>query len=201
DIRPQPGIPRPFLPGLDIMLGDDVLPGRAPNSHVLFLRHNSRWCRPRHIPRRAGLLRHVAQGLPVGGPLLLGRAGRHRCVGQHDPVGLRKPAISLSAKRGPRLGLAFLLDLFTCAPCGLNVRHHSITSGSGYRSDSGAFGPWNFSSVTSSCPFTRRAANTGQMGSVVSRADTSSSPSDRPEKSKMSLCPSIVAAIDSPSKT
>src|SRR5690606_12388815 len=38
DIRPQPGIPRPVLPGLNAMLRDDVLPCRAPNSHVLFLR-------------------------------------------------------------------------------------------------------------------------------------------------------------------
>src|SRR5690606_26885001 len=66
---------------------------------------------PRPIPRRAGLLRHVAQGLPVRLPLLARRPLWARGVRQHDPVCRRKPAISLSAKRCPRLSLAFLLDL------------------------------------------------------------------------------------------
>src|SRR5690606_38964291 len=199
DIRAQPGIPRPVLPCLDAMLRDDVLPCWAPNSHVLFLHHISRrWCRPRHIPRRAGLLRHVAQGLPVGGPLLACRARRTWSVGKHDPVRVGQPTIALGAKRGPRLGLAFLLDLLFGAPCDLHVRHYSITSGSGNASCGVGFGPWNLSSVTSSCPFTRRAASTGQMSSVVSRADTSSSPSGRPEKSKVSVLPSRVAVMVSP---
>src|SRR5690606_12424596 len=153
---------------------------------------------PRHIPRRAGLLRHVAQGLPVRLPLLARRPLWARGVRQHDPVCLRKPAISLSAKRCPRLSLAFLLDLLFGAPRGLNVRHHSITSGSGNRSDSGASGPWNLSNVTSSFPFTRRAEIMGQMSSVDSKADTSSSPSGRLLKSKVSVCPSRVAVMVSP---
>src|SRR5690606_28016536 len=44
--------------------------------------------RPRHVIRRSRLLRHVAQGLPVGLPLLACRARRTWNVGQHDPVRL-----------------------------------------------------------------------------------------------------------------
>src|SRR5690606_13009718 len=109
-----------------------------------------RWLRPRHVVWRAGLLRHVAQGLPVGLPLFACRAHRNWSVREYDPVCLRKPAISLHAKRGPRLGLSFFLDLLFGAPCPCNVGHYSITSGSGNRSDSGASGPWNLSNVTSS---------------------------------------------------
>src|SRR5690606_25689147 len=125
--------------------------------------------------------------------------GAHRnwSVREHDPVCLRQAAVALLAKRGPRLGLPFLLDLLFGAPRTCDVGHYSITSGSGNRSSTGAFGPWNLSNVTSSFPFTRRAANTGQMSSVVSRADTSSSPSGRAEKSKVSVSPSSVASITS----
>src|SRR5690606_27780900 len=119
-------------------------------------------------------------------------------VRQHDPVGFGQAAVSLRAKRGPRLGLAFLLDLFTCAPRGLNDRHHSITSGSGNRPDSGAFGPWTFSSVTSSCPSTSSAKGLRQSWLVVSKADTSSAPSGRPLTPKVPVCPSRVAVIVSP---
>src|SRR5690606_8555762 len=126
-------------------------------------------------------LRQVPEGLPVGFPLFVCRARGHRRVRSHEPIRLCQTAVSLRAKRCPRLGLAFLLDLLFGAPRGLNVRHYSITSGSGNLSESGASGPWNRNNVTSSFPFTRRAANTGQMGSVVSRADTSSSPSGKLE--------------------
>src|SRR5690606_22919545 len=137
-------------------------------------------------------------GLAVPLPLLAGRPRRQRGVGQHEPVGFSQAAVSLRAKRGPCLGLSFCFDLLFGAPCDLHVRHHSITSGSGNRSDSGAFGPWNLSNVTSSCPFTRRADSTGQMSSVVSGADTSSAPSGRSEKSNTSLRPSRVAVMVSP---
>src|SRR5690606_24798489 len=111
-----------------------------------------RWLRPRHIPRRAGLLWHVSECLSVRLPLLAGRPLWARRVGEHEPVGFGQAAVALRAKRSPRLGLAFLLDLFTCAPCDLHVRHYSITSGSGNLSESGASGPWNRNNVTSSCP-------------------------------------------------
>src|SRR5690606_8655568 len=153
--------------------------------------------RPRHIPRRAGLLRHVPKCLAIRLPLFPCGAHRNWSVREHDPVGLRQAADALRANRCPRLGLSFLLDLLFGAPCPCDVGHHSITSGSGNRSDSGAFGPWNLSNVTSSCPFTRRAASTGLMSSVVSRADTSSSPSGRPLKSNRSVTPSSVASITS----
>src|SRR5690606_2114766 len=156
---------------------------------------NSRRLRPRHIPRRAGLLRHVPQSLAIRLPLFARGARGHRRVRQHEPVGFGQTAVSLGPERLPRLGLAFLLDLFTCAPCDLHVRHYSITSGSGNASCGVGFGPWNFSNVTSSFPFTRRAATMGQMSSVVSRTDTSSSPSGRPLKSNRSVTPSSVASI------
>src|SRR5690606_7453915 len=122
-VRTKPRLPWPVLPRLNAMLRDDVLPCRAPNSHVLFLRHISRrWCRPRHIPRRAGLLRHVAQGLPVGGPLLPGRAGRHRYVGEHEPVGFGQAAVALDPKRGPSLRFSLGVDFSLCTPADFSHR-------------------------------------------------------------------------------
>src|SRR5690606_9474717 len=72
--------------------------------------------RRRHVIRRAGLLRHVPQGLPVRLPLFPCGAHRNRSVREHDPVGLRQAAVALLAKRGPRLGLPFLLDLLLRFP-------------------------------------------------------------------------------------
>src|SRR5690606_28571280 len=154
--------------------------------------------RPCYVVWRARLLGNIPQSPSIHLPLFPCGAHRNWSVREHDPVCLRKPAISLSAKRGPRLGLSFLFNLLFGAPRPCNVGHYSITSGSGNLSESGASGPWNRNSVTSSFPFTRRAASTGQMSSVVSRADTSSSPSGRPLKSNTSLWPSRVAVMVSP---
>src|SRR5690606_40723932 len=106
--------------------------------------------RPRHVVWRAGLLRHVAQGLAIRMPLLARRPLWTRSVRQHDPVRGLQSTVALGSERLPCLGLSFLLDLLFGAPCPCNVGHYSITSGSGNRSDSGASGPWNLSNVTSS---------------------------------------------------
>src|SRR5690606_21443994 len=139
--------------GTPLVVIDGMSDTTAPPS-LLWLRR----FRPCYVIWRARLLWHVTQSLSIRLPLLPCRTCRNRSVREHDPVCLRKPAISLSAKRDPRLGLSFCFDLLFGAPCPCDVGHRSITSGSGNRSDSGASGPWNLSNVTSSFPFTRRAA-------------------------------------------
>src|SRR5690606_41424597 len=81
-----------------------------------------RWLRPRHVVGRARLLGNIPQSLAIRLPLFPCGAHRNWSVREHDPVCLRKPAVSLSAKRCPRLGLSFRLDFGLCTPAAFSHR-------------------------------------------------------------------------------